>query len=124
MCNWYRLAGSSKNPTIFALPKSEAVKTLYSIQSTSFNLFSHEIALRVIRRNKLIEEKTYKAIEAHPTSTLKALQVPLRFEGTPRQPKNIGLKEKIETHPLMTYEIDAVTAASTAVIHVQAKLSV
>jgi len=41
-------------------------------------------ALLATKLNKLIEEKRYKAIEAHPTSTRKALQTPLKIG---RQPK-------------------------------------
>jgi hypothetical protein len=33
--------------------------------------------------------------------------------------KNLGLKGEIETQPLSTHEIDAVTAALTAVLHLQ-----
>jgi predicted nuclease with RNAse H fold len=37
-----------------------------------------KLALRAIRLNRLIEEKSYKTIEVHPTSTRKALQMSLK----------------------------------------------
>ena len=37
-----------------------------------------KLTLRAISLNKLIEEKTYKTIEVHPTSIKKALQRPLK----------------------------------------------
>ena len=78
------------------------------------------LAPRVIRLNKLIEEKTYKAIEVHPTSARKALQMPLKeWKAIQKILKTLGLKGEIETQPLATHEIDAVTAALTAVLHLQ-----
>jgi predicted nuclease with RNAse H fold len=79
-----------------------------------------KLALRAIRVNRLIEEKTYKAIEVHPTSTRKALQMPPKDWKTAQEIlKKLGLKGEIETRPLATHEIDAVTAALTAGLHLQ-----
>jgi predicted nuclease with RNAse H fold len=117
------LAGSSRNPTGWALLKGKAVKTflLYTDSEISENtLRNHpaliaidaplslpqkggffrkadremirkgyrvlppnlpamkKLALRAIILNRLIEEKRYKAIEVHPTSTRKALKIPLK----------------------------------------------
>jgi len=41
------------------------------------------------------------------------------LEGNPRNPKKTLLKGEIETRPLTTHEIDAVTTALTAVLHLQ-----
>jgi predicted nuclease with RNAse H fold len=79
-----------------------------------------KLTLRAIRLNRLIEEKTYKAIEVHPTSTRKSLQMPPKEWKTIQEIlKNLGLKGEIETKPLAPHEIDAVTAALTAVLHLQ-----
>jgi predicted nuclease with RNAse H fold len=79
-----------------------------------------QLTLRAIRLNKLIQEKTYKAIEVHPTSTRKALQAPPKDWKTSQEPKkSLGLKGEIETRPLATHEIDAVIAALTVVLHLQ-----
>jgi predicted nuclease with RNAse H fold len=79
-----------------------------------------KLALRAIRLNRLIEEKRYKTIEVHPTSTRKALQMPLKdWKAIQETLKTLGLKGEVETHPLATHEIDAVTAALTAVLHLE-----
>ena len=77
------------------------------------------LALRAIKLNRLIEEERYKAIEVHPTSTRKALQTPSNWKKIQEILKNLGLKGDLETRPLVTHEIDAVTAALTAVLHLQ-----
>lgn len=46
------------------------------------------------------------------------------MEGNPRKPKNLGLKGEIETHPVATHEIDAATAALTAVLHLQSQTEI
>jgi predicted nuclease with RNAse H fold len=72
--------------------------------------------------NRLIEEKRYKTIEVHPTSTRKALQMPLKdWKAIQERLKTLGLKGEVETRPLATHEIDAVTAALTAVLHLKSK---
>jgi predicted nuclease with RNAse H fold len=159
------LAGSSRNPTGWALLKGKAVKTflLYTdseiLENTTRNhptliaidaplslpkkgeFFRKtdkemirkgyrvlppnfpamkKLTLRAIRLNRLIEENTYKAIEVHPTSTRKALQMPLKDWKTIQEIlKNLGLKGELETRPLATHEIDAVTAALTAVLNLE-----
>jgi predicted nuclease with RNAse H fold len=81
-----------------------------------------KLALRAIKLNRLIEEKRYKVIEVHPTSTRKALQMPLKdWEAIQESLKTLGLKGELETSPLATHTIDAVTAALTAVLHLQSQ---
>jgi len=78
------------------------------------------LTLRAIKLNRLIEENTYKTIEVHPTSTRKALQMPLKGWKTIQQTlKTLGLKGELETRPLATHEIDAGTAALTATLHLK-----
>jgi predicted nuclease with RNAse H fold len=72
--------------------------------------------------NRLIEEKRYKTIEVHPTSTRKALQMPLKeWKAIQEILKTLRLKEEIETRPLVAHEIDAITAALTAVLHLKSQ---
>ncbi len=79
-----------------------------------------KLALRAIKLNRLIEEKRYKAIEVHPTSTRKALQMPSKdWKATQEILKTLGLKGELETRPLATHEIDAITAALTAALHLK-----
>jgi predicted nuclease with RNAse H fold len=81
-----------------------------------------KLALRAIRLNRLIEEKRYKTIEVHPTSTRKALQMSLKdWKAIQEVLKTLGLKGELETRPLATHEIDAVTAALTAVLHLKSQ---
>ena len=81
-----------------------------------------KLALRAIRLNRLIEEKRYKTIEVHPTSTRKALQMPSKdWKAIQEILKTLGLKGELETNPLTTHEIDAITAALTAVLHLKSQ---
>ena len=81
-----------------------------------------KLALRAIRLNRLIEEKKYKAIEVHPTSTRKALKIPLKdWKAIQEILRELGLKGELETRPLATHEIDAVTAALTAALHLKSQ---
>ncbi|MGC8895240.1 MAG: DUF429 domain-containing protein [Candidatus Bathyarchaeia archaeon] len=158
------LAGSSKNPTGWALWKNKTVKTklvytnkeiiesvvtdkpsiiaidaplrlpkkgiLRSVDKEmikrGYRVFPptlpamKKLTLRAIRINKLIVEKGYKTIEVHPTSTRKALDMPLKDWGKIQTLlKDIGLKGDIETPHLTPHEIDAVTAALTAYLQIQ-----
>ena len=81
-----------------------------------------KLALRAIRLNRLTEKKRYKTIEVHPTSTRKALQMPLKdWKAIQEALKTLGLKGELETRLLATHEIDAVTAALTAVLHLKSQ---
>jgi predicted nuclease with RNAse H fold len=159
------LAGSSKNPTGWALLKDTTVETLLLhtdneiVENTLRNQPTliaidaplslpkkgeffrkadremirkgyrvlppnlpamRKLALRAIKSNRLIEEKRYKAIEVHPTSTRKALQMPPKdWKATQEILKTLGLKGELETRPLATHEIDAITAALTAALHLK-----
>jgi predicted nuclease with RNAse H fold len=75
---------------------------------------------RAIKLNKLIMEKGYKTIEVHPTSTRKALNMPAKdWRKIQTILKDIGLKGDIRTRDLTPHEIDAVTSALTAYLHIQ-----
>jgi hypothetical protein len=158
------LAGSSKNPTGWAVWKNRTVKTklVYTnkeiIESVVANKPSiiaidaplrlpkrgilrsadkemikrgyrvfpptlpamKKLTLRAMKINKLIVEKGYKTIEVHPTSTRKALNMPLKDWGKIQTLlKSIGLKGDLETRALTPHEIDAITAALTAYLHMQ-----
>ena len=70
--------------------------------------------------NRLIEEKQYKAIEVHSTSTRKALQTPPKeWKATQEILTTLGLKGEIGKHPLAAHEIDAVTAALAAALYLK-----
>jgi len=70
---------------------------------------------RALRLNKLIAEKRYKTIEVHPTSSRKALGMPLKDWGQIQAIfTRMGLKGDIKMPALTQHEIDAVTAALTA----------
>ena len=80
------------------------------------------LTLRAIKLNKLIAKKGYKAIEVHPTSTRKALNMPSKdWEKIQTILKNIGLKGEIKTCVLTPHEIDAAVAALTAYLHMQGR---
>jgi predicted nuclease with RNAse H fold len=74
-----------------------------------------KLTKRAMRLNKLIAEKRYKTIEVHPTSSRKALGMPLKdWDQIQAILTRMGLKGDIEMHALTRHEIDAVTAALTA----------
>ena len=78
------------------------------------------LTLRATILNKLIEEKGYKTIEVHPTSTRKALSMPSKeWEKIQETLLNMGLKGTLQTRNLTPHEIDAVTSALTAYLHTQ-----
>lgn len=78
------------------------------------------LTLRAIKLNKLIEEKGYKAIEVHPTSTRKALSMPPKeWEKIQEILVSMGLKGNLQTRNLTSHEIDAVTSALTAYLYMQ-----
>jgi len=80
------------------------------------------LTLRAIKLNKLIAKKGYKAIEVHPTSTRKALNMPSKdWKKIQTILKNIGLKGEIKTCVLTPHEIDAAVAALTAYLHMQGR---
>jgi predicted nuclease with RNAse H fold len=110
-----------KTGEFFRKTDKEMIRKGYRVLPPNFPTMK-KLTLRAINLNKLIEEKTYKAIEVHPTSTRKALEMPLKKWKTIQENlKTLGLKGEIETRPLATHEIDAVTAAITAVLHLQSQ---
>lgn len=80
--------------------------------------FMNELTSRAVKLNKLIEEKQYRTIEVHPTSSRKALQMALKDWKTIQETlKAIGLQGELVTRRLITHELDAATAALTAALH-------
>jgi predicted nuclease with RNAse H fold len=123
----------SYNPSIIAidaplrLPKEgilrkadkEMIKRGYRVFPPALPAMK-KLTLRAIKINALILEKGYKTIEVHPTSTRKALGISLKDWGKIQATlKSIGIQGDIQTRPLASHEIDAVTAALTAYLHVK-----
>jgi predicted nuclease with RNAse H fold len=68
--------------------------------------------------NRLIEEKGYRAIEVHPTSTRKALYMSLKnWSAIQENLKALVLKGDAETRSLATHAIDAIKAVLTVKSH-------
>jgi predicted nuclease with RNAse H fold len=108
-----------KNSELFRKADREMIKKGYRVFPPALPAME-KLTLRAIKLNSLIEEKAYKTIEVHPTSTRKALQMPLKdWKAIQEILKKVGLKGKLEIHPLATHEIDAVTAALTATLHLK-----
>lgn len=81
-----------------------------------------KLTLRALKLNKLIEENGCKAIEVHPTSSRKALNMPLKEWGKIQTAlMRIGLEGDLEKRSLMSHEIDAVVAALTAYLYMKRK---
>jgi predicted nuclease with RNAse H fold len=108
-----------KKGEFFRKADREMIKRGYRVFSPNLPTMK-KLTLRAARLNSLIEENAYKTIEVHPTSTRKALQMPLKdWETIQEVLKALGLKGELETRPLATHEIDAVTAALTAILHLK-----
>jgi len=81
-----------------------------------------KLTVRAIEINKLIADKGYRAIEVHPTSTRKALNMPSKDWGKIQAIlKSIGVEGDLKVRTLTPHEVDAVTAALTAYLHMQSQ---
>lgn len=79
-----------------------------------------KLTMRAIKLNKLITEKGYKTIEVHPTSTRKALNIPTKNWGQIQKILvSMGLEGNLKVRILTPHEIDAITSALTAYLHLQ-----
>lgn len=78
------------------------------------------LTLRATKLNKLITEKGIKTIEVHPTSTRRALNMPLKdWREIQKTLKSIGLEGSLKVRTLKSHEIDAATAALTAYLYIK-----
>jgi len=81
-----------------------------------------KLTARAMQLNKLITEKGYKTIEVHPTSTRKALNIPLKdWRRIQTILDHIGVGGTLKMHTLTSHELDAITAALTAYLYTQSK---
>lgn len=79
-----------------------------------------KLTVRAMELNKLIAEEGYKTIEVHPTSTRKALNIPSKdWRKIQTILKSIGLEGDLKVRTLTPHELDAITAALTAYLHIQ-----
>lgn len=79
-----------------------------------------KLTLRAIKLNKLIGEKGIETIEVHPTSTRRALNMPIKdWRKIQTLLESMGLEGSLKTCILTPHEIDAVTAALTAHLYKQ-----
>ena len=81
-----------------------------------------ELTLRAIRLTEELKREQIKVIEVHPTSTRKALQMPLKdWRQIQKILVEIGLGGKWKKRLLSRHELDAITAAITAHLHIKGK---
>ena len=120
------------NPTIiaidapFSLPKKGILRTADTeMIRRGYHVFPPRLpamktlTVRAVQLNKLMAKRAYKTIEVHPTSTRKALNMPLKDWGKIQTTlESIGL-EGDQVRVLKSHEIDAVTAALTAYLHMK-----
>lgn len=113
----------------FTLPKSgifrkadrEMIRRGYRVFPPSLPGMK-KLTTRAMKLNKLIAKSGYKTIEVHPTSTRKALSMPSKDWGKVQTIlKGIGLEGDIKGRVLTSHEIDAVTAALTAYLHMRSQ---
>ncbi|MCX8154161.1 MAG: DUF429 domain-containing protein [Candidatus Bathyarchaeota archaeon] len=108
-----------KKANFFRNADKEMIRKGYKVFSPKLPAMQ-KLTLRAIKVNRLIGEKKYKTIEVHPTSTRKALEMPSKdWKAIQAILKNLGLKGELETRTLISHELDAATAALTAVLHLK-----
>jgi len=79
-----------------------------------------KLTLRAMKLNKSIAKAGYKPVEVHPTSTRKALNIPTKDWGKIQTIlEHIGFEGDVRVRTLISHEIDAVTAALTAYLHLK-----
>ncbi len=82
-----------------------------------------ELTLRGMRLANKLSKKEIKVIEVHPTSTRKALQMPLKnWSQIQKIFLEMGLRNELERRVLTSHEIDAITAAITAYLYVKGEI--
>ncbi|MEM2098487.1 MAG: DUF429 domain-containing protein [Candidatus Bathyarchaeia archaeon] len=107
----------NKEEGLFRKADKEMIKKGFRVLPPGLPIMK-KLTLRAISLNKLIEKHGYKTIEVHPTSTRKALQMPLKDRHAIQEIlKELGLKGELEARALSSHEIDAITAALTAALH-------
>lgn len=75
------------------------------------------LTIRAIELNKLITEMGIKTIEVHPSSTRRALNMPLKnWSEIQKVLETMGIVDCID-HEMTPHEIDAIIAALTAYLH-------
>jgi len=80
------------------------------------------LTLRAIRIAKELKEREIHVIEVHPASTRKALGMPTKtWTRIQEILQRMGYKGDIEKRMFTPHEIDAVTAALTAQLHIEGK---
>jgi len=81
-----------------------------------------KLTLRAIEISQKIMKNGFNIIEVHPASTRKALKMPIKdWNRVQKIFLNMGLEGDIEKRPLSPHELDAVTAALTAHLHLNRK---
>jgi len=113
----------------FALPKigslraadREMIKKGYRVFSPTLPAMKM-LTMRAEKINKVIKEKNFKAIEVHPTSTCKALNLPVKdWKKIQTALMQIGLEGDLKVHALTSHEIDAILAALAAYLYLKSQ---
>lgn len=112
-----------------ALPKGNAMREAdrqmqklgYPVLPPRFRAMK-TLTLRAARITKKLKERKINVIEVHPASTRKALGMPAKdWKRIQKIFQQMGYKGDVEKRTLTPHEIDAVTAALTALLHIRGK---
>jgi len=104
---------------IFRKADKEMIKNGYRVFPPSIPAMK-KLTMRAIKLNRLIAEQGFKTIEVHPTSTCKALSMPIKdWEKIQTVLTQIGLEGDLKVRTLTPHEMDAVIAALTAYLHMK-----
>jgi predicted nuclease with RNAse H fold len=114
-----------------ALPKSGAMREAdKQMHKLGYPVFPprfpamRALTIRAVEITKRLKEEKINVIEVHPASTRKALGMPSKdWSQIQENLRQMGLKGDLENRVLSHHEIDAVTAALTAYLHMKGKTS-
>ena len=123
------------NPQIVAidaplsLPRKGAMRTTDKLMnSRGYRVFPpllpsmKKLTQRAIKIKETLERKNYRIIEVHPTSTCKALQLPIKdWRKIQDAIEQMGLKGDPSVRALSPHEIDATAAALTGWLYLKGK---
>lgn len=126
---------TTQQPTIIAIDAPLSLPTKGTMRKADLQMHKHgypvlpprfpamqKLTLRAIEISQKIIKNGFNIIEVHPTSTRKALKMPIKdWNQVQRVFLNMGLEGDVKKRNLSPHELDAATAALTAYLHLNRK---
>lgn len=126
---------TTQQPTLIAIDAPLSLPTKGTMRKADLQMRKHgypvlpprfpsmeKLTLRATEVSQKIIKNGFNIIEVHPTSTRKALKMPIKdWNQVQRVFLNMGLEGDVKNRSLSPHELDAVTAALTAHLHLNRK---